>query len=321
MTDTILSLERMIVRGVNKAAEKIDGTSHQFPEQITLVLQGYGVVLRPYEELFEKPEEVAASYHNRGLARTFLDGDEKKLSGALLDLEKAIKIEPDNVLHYIARAVARIRLGHHIDLVFNDLNRAITLDHKNPTDYHCKGLVLQRLSLHDAAVQSFSRAIILDPTNVMSYYRRGISHSELGNTVDAGTDFNHASGMIGQERDTVYGLSKFRIIGHFALISGLSMEHCEGLFVAIQYYEKMLQAERADLPQLHFQMGSCLEKIGNLGEAVWEYQTYLREAKADPFCEDFMSGALRMSRAADFLREIGRDVSATLKEVECQGLI
>lgn len=83
----------------------------------------------------------------------------------------AIRNEPTNPMHYIARGKARTSDGD-LDGAIKDFTKAIELDSRDPTIYNARGIAYQRKNQLIAAGRDLDKAIELDPRYATGYRNR-----------------------------------------------------------------------------------------------------------------------------------------------------
>jgi tetratricopeptide (TPR) repeat protein len=127
------------------------------------------------------------TYSSRGSAKYNL-GDNK---GAILDFDQAIRIKPKNYPAYFHRGQAKFALGDKKGAVL-DLNQSIKLNPKNDIAYVERGFIKENTGDRKGAILDFNQAIIIDPTFVKAYVQRGYSKFMSGDNKEAILDFNRA---------------------------------------------------------------------------------------------------------------------------------
>lgn len=172
------------------------------------------------------------SYCQRGLANQFLGKD----NAAIADYTTALNAEPDDVETLIRRGQSFARIGDHASAI-QDFTRAI---HKNENDHearywraisraaegkldearsdvikaartapqHPRYHILmaefnQRSGEMEKVIQSFNQAILLDPTDPVTYRRRGAAHAQGQNYLNAISDFTHSLELYPAQMDVL----------------------------------------------------------------------------------------------------------------------
>ncbi len=135
--------------------------------QVKLQFSGTGkTVLVPLGALSDKDQRFVNEEITREQAS-------KEAAGGSPDpLTLAIKNDPRNPAHYVARGRARTSKGDY-DGATEDFTKAIELDPDDATTYNARGIAHQRKNELIAAAQDFDRAVELDPQYASAYRNRG----------------------------------------------------------------------------------------------------------------------------------------------------
>lgn len=148
---------------------------------------------------------LAIAYNNRGKA--YLDRDNDR---ALVDINQAIKLDPDFAVAYINRAHVYGDAGLY-DKALIEIDRAISLNPNLAISHVNKGMILNNKGEYEQALTEFNNAIELDPNNAESYVARGIFFSVKGEVSDAQSDYAMALTLTFNKRvleEAHSGLSK-----------------------------------------------------------------------------------------------------------------
>jgi len=132
------------------------------------------------------PENVVA-FINRGKARS----DKSNLDGAIADYDKAIELEPNTELAYNNRGFTRTKKGD-FDSAIVDLNRAIELDATDPFAYSNRGLAFAKKGNLEKAMPDYNKSLALYPDNYFAYNNRGQARYLLGDLDGAIEDFSRS---------------------------------------------------------------------------------------------------------------------------------
>lgn len=136
---------------------------------------------------------------------------------ALEDLNAVIAAQPDFAPAYLQRAAVRYRIQEAglgsvviegdaaelnarsamvLQLIMDDLNRALELNPRMAVAHYNRGVVLLRLGAWADAIDAFTAAIEIDPTLGPAYFNRGYAHFSRGNRDAATADISRA-GQLG----------------------------------------------------------------------------------------------------------------------------
>jgi tetratricopeptide (TPR) repeat protein len=122
----------------------------------------------------------------RGNAR--IHGD---LTGALSDVNEAIKIDPDNTAAYSLRGLVRI-LQTKEKGGLADINKAIKLAPNDSTLYLARGTIRNDYLRDDKGIEDVNKSIKLNPNKSDSYAVRGSIRTEMGDIRGGMSDFDKA---------------------------------------------------------------------------------------------------------------------------------
>lgn len=138
-------------------------------------------------QIIDKNGLVAVIHIKRGNAYY----ESSKLSSAILEYSKAIKLNPKYAEAYINRGFAFAKLGQPKKAI-PDCNRAIQLNPKYASAYTCRGIVYAKLGQLTQAISDHSRSIQLNPKHAKTYVNRGMAYVGLGKLTNAISDFTKA---------------------------------------------------------------------------------------------------------------------------------
>ncbi len=109
---------------------------------------------------------------------------------ALPDFTKAIQRAPNNVAAYMDRGLAYFDVGLY-NQALNDAGKIIELDNQSADGYALHGMALRETGNLEAAMDDFNRAVELEP-NLANRLQRGLLLQKLGRHEEAIEDFNEA---------------------------------------------------------------------------------------------------------------------------------
>jgi tetratricopeptide (TPR) repeat protein len=123
-------------------------------------------VLVPLSALSEQDQRFV----NEQIARE--QADKEAAEGPPDPFTLAIRNDPRNPAHYVARGMARTS-NEDYDGAIEDFTKAIKLDPRDATIYNARGIAHQRKNELIAAEREFDKAIELDPQYASAYRNRG----------------------------------------------------------------------------------------------------------------------------------------------------
>lgn len=134
--------------------------------------------------------ENATAYNNRGVAYSELHEYEK----AVDDFTMGIQVEPEGseVFYLYANRGNTYLFLKQYDKAIADTTNAIQIDPKNPVVYCFRGSAYLVMGQYDSAINDYSEGIKLDPKDNICYYNRGLAYSSLGKYSQAIADFSKA---------------------------------------------------------------------------------------------------------------------------------
>ncbi|NUP19955.1 MAG: tetratricopeptide repeat protein [Streptomyces sp.] len=118
-------------------------------------------------------------------------GNQGEISRALVELDRAVTLDPQPASAHVARAVVRARAGDLVAAI-TDLDRADELTPDRPVVLSRRGDYHRVTGNNEAAMRDLDRAIELDPTNRSAWAARGVTHHQLGQLDSALADLDRA---------------------------------------------------------------------------------------------------------------------------------
>ena len=130
-----------------------------------------------------------ADYHQ---SRSQSNRELKRHEDALRDITKAIELDPSKAAHHFIRGQVNHDLNRSMDAL-KDFNMSIRLVLDKAFFYYSRGEVNFELDKYEDALRDFTKAIELDPNNAtFCYAYRGLVYRYFGKHEDALGDFNKA---------------------------------------------------------------------------------------------------------------------------------
>ena len=165
-------------------------------------VQQYQKAIADFSYFLANFPDHANSYFNRAIVYENL-GD---YANAIKDYSETIKLRPDFILAYHYRGIARFRMND-LEGALRDYNQALKLGKDVEMDitqakaiglnssalYFNRGVVLQKKGEYRAAIQDYTRAIEIDPSQAKIYYNRAVARIALEQPKDALKDLEIAS--------------------------------------------------------------------------------------------------------------------------------
>ncbi|MAX81496.1 MAG: hypothetical protein CL843_15150 [Crocinitomicaceae bacterium] len=115
----------------------------------------------------------------------------KEFEKAILDLSKAIEIDPNNALAYHNRGNVYYHLKE-FEKAIQDYNKAIEIDPNDASAYYNRGVSYSDLKEFEKAIQDYSKAMEINPNDASVYYNRGNAYYHLNEFEKAIQDYSKA---------------------------------------------------------------------------------------------------------------------------------
>ena len=118
------------------------------------------------------------AFNNRARAYVKLE----KYKNAIADLDKSVKLDPNNSKTHALRSFVYVRMEKYEKAILES-NEAIELNHLNPTPFNNRGFAYKRLGIYNQAILDFNRAIKIEQddlyyANAGDTYRLMDKHNE-----------------------------------------------------------------------------------------------------------------------------------------------
>jgi len=115
----------------------------------------------------------------------------REFKAALVPLDAAVKLAPDNIEARRWRGHCRNALGMHAEALV-DYDLAIRLQPGFAWSWYARGMAKHHLNRFEAAIADYTQALKLDPNNHRAVEWRGFNKAILGDHLGAYLDFNRA---------------------------------------------------------------------------------------------------------------------------------
>lgn len=114
-----------------------------------------------------------------------------KFDMAIEDFSAVIRVEPGSAEAVTGRARALFHLNRH-QAALADINDAIQRVREDAGLYRLKGDILSGSGSYEEAVRAYNKAIALRPNDAVAYNNRGTAQAHLGRNKEAVSDYNKA---------------------------------------------------------------------------------------------------------------------------------
>ena len=130
-------------------------------------------------------------YSWRGDPNLSMHSDRDYLRQVILHLTTEINNSPDCVRLYFQRGNAYLDSGQFGEAI-QDYTDAIDLDPSDPVFYNNRGIALRYIERFDSAIENYDRALSIDPEYRDALTNRGIAYADRGDLEMAVRDFDRA---------------------------------------------------------------------------------------------------------------------------------
>ena len=153
---------------------------------------------------------------------------------AIVHYTQAIEIDPTTADAYINRGAAYESIGD-LNLALKDLDLALARQQR-PEAYNNRGNINFGKGHYDRAAEDYTKAIELQPANVIAHIYRGHSFRNMASYGDAIRDYNKALELADGEIDEHLRLRADAYIG-LGIVHSLSAHHDD----AIEHYSRAVR--------------------------------------------------------------------------------
>ena len=282
----------------NKAVEFTEAPLNPSQRSLAYFLRGFGYAAQgdieqaivDLDEAIRLDPNNALYYQNRAIMQLRNRPDK-----TFEDLNHALEIEPDNVVALINLGQAYLVTGNSSSAVAS-FNRAIEVDPENPTPYMYRGFVYFITGYYDLALQDHNHAIRLDPKNGQAYIYRGdvyfLGKSNYRKAID---DYSQAA-QLTDDSDSLRSQAYHKIGRSYTRLGNTSR--------ALEYYNRAIEL-RPRYPQALLRRGKIYYQIGLEARAILDFRQVL-EMSGDPELRDIYEVYPTLkSDAEEYLRELG----------------
>lgn len=156
----------------------------------------YEQALERFFKAVENDLKNSVYYNNRALAF----GQLKNYHHALQDFEKALSLSPEDPKVYHNRGNVHSTMGNFISAI-DDYQQAINLSNGTKKKYfHSKGIAFEKINKIQEALQSFQKALDIEPEYLPTLFHFGSVHYKIGNYQEAETHFTKVISLQQKEK-------------------------------------------------------------------------------------------------------------------------
>lgn len=164
-----------------------DFYSYAIPSNILKVLLTQSASTQPLKQWHKQEFIRSYNYYVQGENNY----NKKRFDKAVVDLDEAIRLNPESIYAYSKRGQAKSDLGDHKGAI-SDYDKAIQLNPEDFITYYNRGNAKSNLGDHKGAIEDYDQAIQLNPKYVAAYNNRGLRKDNLGDYIGAMSDYDKA---------------------------------------------------------------------------------------------------------------------------------
>ena len=163
-------------------------------------LYGHAIPSSPLKALLDQAEiaEPLVKWRKRKPVRSYAkyaQGEQhyrkKRYRKAIVEFDKATKLNTELVWNYFERGGAKAKLGD-VEGAIADYNKVIQLNSDHLGAYNNRGLAKAELGDHEGAIADYDKIIQLNADDFPAYCNRGLAKAKLGDVEGAITDYDRA---------------------------------------------------------------------------------------------------------------------------------
>nr|MDO8082566.1 tetratricopeptide repeat protein [Candidatus Freyarchaeota archaeon] len=235
--------------------------------------------------------------------------DKGKYEEAIKFYDKALKINPQDVVALTNKGTALDQLGRYEDAV-ECFDNVLEINPKDAEAINNKGSSLIKLNRYEEAIECFNEALTINPNNFVTHYNKGIAQGKLGKYEEAIRSYDATIKIVPDYAIAIYskGATLLNLASQLSCDKRVKKtEEALELFKTVWKMRKKIPDKGKEL-QSSFQDSMTdiflilVEQCGSEG---------LRAAHK---IKDFLCDVLDQKMYSDFLEEMQLNVPADLKQ-------
>lgn len=159
-------------------------------------LEDYDGAVEHYTAAIQADDSYAEAYNGRAAAYNAVRQHQK----ALVDLNKAIELNPDVPKYYRNRSLALSGLRQNEEALVDD-QKGLEMEPDSPRVWSSYGMTLLALERFEEAKQAVEKALELHPNEAHYYYQLGVIASRAGHLEEALEAYNKALSLAPDDAD------------------------------------------------------------------------------------------------------------------------
>lgn len=140
-----------------------------------------------YGQAIKVDPDLVMAWIGRGMARLL----ERKFDAAISDFSRALALTPGDAALYVSRGYAYLARGKP-KIAVSDFDKALEIDPDNLAALNNRGLAYKKLGQPKRAVTDYSKAILINPLYALAHNNRGYANEALGRKARAIDDYRNA---------------------------------------------------------------------------------------------------------------------------------
>ncbi|MDN5204167.1 tetratricopeptide repeat protein [Fulvivirgaceae bacterium BMA10] len=140
-----------------------------------------------YSDIIDSDPSFHQAYVQRGLAKFNLND----MQGALSDFNKALSLEPDNIVALFNRGLTREKLNE-LETAKQDFTSVLSLDPNHERALLSRANISVKFKAYQEAIHDYDQAIDRNPTYALAFYNRGVAKFNLKQKTEACLDMSMA---------------------------------------------------------------------------------------------------------------------------------
>ena len=255
----------------------------------------------------------------------------KDYESALIEINKALSIDPSNPKYYKIRGDILYRLKRYEEAL-KEYDMAIRLDPDNPDYHNDRGNALAGLKRYEEAIREYDTAIRLNPNDPRFHYNKALELKKLKRYKEALDEIEQAIRL--NPNDPTYYWHKGVVLRELGLYKAaldeieqairlnpndasnhnskaITLEELGQYEEALKEYDIAIGLEPHE-PNYHNNKADLLNKLGRYEEALNEVEIALRLNPNDPFYHSTKAVALaHLGNCGEALEEVDRTLKLT----------
>lgn len=180
-----LLVQSRTVQPLTQESQSVSAETYFLRGNTAYALELYKEAIVEYNKAIRLEPNYVKAYNNRGLAKMFLN----QYFASIADFDKTIQLNPNFAEAYNNRGIIKAKLEQYFAAIA-DFDMAIQLKPDLFKTYIARGNAKTNLQQYIAAIVDFDISIKIKPDYELAYFRRGLTNAILGQHFAAISDFD-----------------------------------------------------------------------------------------------------------------------------------